>query len=96
MSIFGILGFLSFICALLIAKDKEKYKSLIKFCGLKDSPKFAQTYYSVIGLLLVIGSFVSNSYISGFIIPVLVIIFSALMSVFIFFAKSKKQETISK
>lgn len=96
MSVIGILGFLSLICALLIAKDKEKYKSLIKFCGLKDSPKFAQTFYSVIGLLLVIGSFISDSYISGFIIPVLVIIFSVLMSVIIFFGKSKKQENISK
>ncbi|BDH63573.1 hypothetical protein CD30_18605 [Ureibacillus massiliensis 4400831 = CIP 108448 = CCUG 49529] len=93
MGMLGILGFLSLVCAMLIVKDEKKYKPLIKACGLKDNPKFATTYYSIIGLLLVIGSFISDSYISEFIIPVFVFTFSVLMSAIIIIKKSNKQET---
>ena len=95
MSMFGILGFLSLICALLVIKDKKKYKSLVKAAGLKDNAKFASTYYSIAGLLLVIGSFVSDSYISGFIVPFLFFAFSALLSGIIIIKKSNNRETTS-
>lgn len=90
MSVIGILGTLSIICALLIVTDKQRYNWLIKPAGLDGNAKFASTYYSIMGLLLLLGSFVSNSYVKGFIIPVLVIIFSLIMSGIIIVKKQKE------
>ncbi|MFS0638660.1 hypothetical protein AB1K84_22460 [Mesobacillus foraminis] len=95
MSVFGILGCLSLICALLIVKDKKKYRWLIKPVGLKDNARFASSYYSIMGLLLVSGSVISDNYISGFIIPVLAIIFSIIMSGMIIVKKMNKEKIIS-
>ncbi|WP_036197053.1 hypothetical protein, partial [Ureibacillus sinduriensis] len=52
MGLFGMLRFLSLMCAMLIVKENKKYKSLIDACGLKDNPKFATIYYSILHAIL--------------------------------------------
>lgn len=94
MTELGLLGFFSIICALLITKDKEKYRWLVKPVGL-DNTKFAVSYYSVMGLLLVLGSIISDSYISEFIIPFLAVTFSLLMGGIIIIKKSNRKVNIS-
>lgn len=94
MRILGMLGFLFLLFAILISTDKSKYDWLVNSVGLKGNAKFAVSYYTIMGLLLLLGSFVTNDYITSFVIPILAIAFSVVMSVIILIVKYDNRKAV--
>lgn len=74
----SLLGFMSIMCALLVKTNKDKYMWLVSKAGFKNNSKIAISYYSILGISLIIGDFVDTPYVTYFILPLFVLFLSLL------------------